>query len=184
MKRTNGWALGLLIVGTACAGDVSTGKKTQTSGATCGGFAGVECAEGLYCHTELGVCSTADAQGTCEPTPEACPDIWAPVCGCDGTTYSNECDAAAAGQSVISLGECEGQPRACGGFVGLECGDGEFCRYEEDTCGIADELGTCAQSPEACIEIWDPVCGCDGKTYSTGCHAELEGVAIAFSGEC
>ena len=35
-----------------------------------------------------------------------------------------------------------------------------------------------------CIQIYDPVCGCDGKTYSNNCHAHCEGVAIKKKGEC
>jgi len=36
----------------------------------------------------------------------------------------------------------------------------------------------------ACIEVWDPVCGKDGKTYSNACFAKIAGVEIAHQGIC
>src|SRR5690606_20803932 len=137
---------------------------------SCGGLAGLTCADGFYCHYEQDqTCGAADQMGTCVAMPEACIEVFAPVCGCDGQTYSNSCFAASAGVSVLHDGECEepiGGAGECGGFLGLTCGEGEYCRYEvSEMCGAADHLGSCEARPEACIQLWDPVCGCDGQTY-------------------
>ncbi|MGM0943838.1 MAG: Kazal-type serine protease inhibitor family protein [Bacteroidota bacterium] len=36
----------------------------------------------------------------------ACYDIFAPVCGCDGNTYSNDCYAQSAGVLSFTQGAC------------------------------------------------------------------------------
>jgi len=41
------------------------------------------------------------------------------------------------------------------------------------------------EKPEmACITLWDPVCGVDGKTYSNSCFAKLAGVEVDHEGVC
>ena len=39
-------------------------------------------------------------------------------------------------------------------------------------------------SDSACIEIYDPVCGCNNKTYSNSCYAGISGLNNWTKGEC
>lgn len=36
----------------------------------------------------------------------------------------------------------------------------------------------------SCPQVYEPVCGCDGRTYWTSCHAEREGVISWKKGSC
>lgn len=75
--------------------------------------------------------------------------------------------------------------QTCGTIAGLTCPDSQYCSMEpEGKCRIADADGVCKTRPDACTEEYNPVCGCDDKTYSNACHAAMEGVSVLHAGEC
>ena len=131
---------------------------------------------GDYCAKAPGAC---ESQGTCQPRPQICPLYYDPVCGCDGNTYGNACEAAGAGVNVLYRGECQ---------VANKCVTNSDCTDPSLYCaklpGNCEGEGICSERPVACTAIVDPVCGCDGNTYVNDCVAAEAGVNVAYQGEC
>jgi len=135
-------------------------------------WSNLNCPDDEYCLFD----GCAAETGVCTARPDACLDIWDPVCGCDEVTYSNACYAAMAGVTVDHEGPCDGPP--C--WSNLECPDDEYCLFN----GCAAETGMCVPRPHACLDVWDPVCGCDEVTYSNACYAAMAGVTVDYPGPC
>lgn len=148
------------------------GKKHGSFGFPflCGGRAEVECRADSVClpFVPRG-CPGPRRIGMCVPKPRHCPPISHPVCGCDGITYANFCEAAQAGASVEHRGECapSGEP-VCGGAAGEECAGAGVCVDDpSDDCVGRECPGTCeCKVEEKCDnprDVWDSdprVCGC------------------------
>lgn len=76
---------------------------------------------------------------------------------------------------------------ACDGSS-APCAGNEDCPFPNEYCakdaGDCEGMGRCKLIPAACIDQWDPVCACDGRTYSNDCYAAGRGLNVAYPGEC
>jgi hypothetical protein len=66
----------------------------------------------------------------------------------------------------------------------LRCDDGLVCRFEEGTCKAPEKPGNCQIAPKRCSSEYDPVCGCDGRTWGSDCFARQAGVSVMHPGPC
>ncbi len=64
-----------------------------------------DCKTSFFCKKDDGVCD--NGLGICEKKPEACPESYAPVCGCNNKTYQNICYANSEGINAKSKGKCQ-----------------------------------------------------------------------------
>jgi len=131
------------------------------AGSACGTSELAPCAAGFYCDFPTNDCGAAERPGRCAPRPDSCADIYDPVCGCDGTVYSNTCAAASAGEDVNSGGGCM-PPRGsfgCGPrFCSLMPPRTEYCQRQISDIADMPHMYSCLPNPVTCSRL--PLCMC------------------------
>lgn len=72
----------------------------------------------------------------------------------------------------------------CGGGSKIRCDKGLWCEPPPGRCSGRHVRGKCVDPPGFCSMIYQPVCGCDGKTYSNDCVRRSERVGKRRDGAC
>ena len=83
------------------------GAMSAQLGEVCGGRLGIGCARELFCDWPVGTCGGWNVEGICTRIPRFCVQrIGRRVCGCDGKTYTNNCQRQRAIVSKQQDGRC------------------------------------------------------------------------------
>ena len=101
-------AAGLILSAGAALG--SFAAQAANLDEACGGPTKITCNSALYCQLPAGQCSAPDVAGTCSKAPDFCMRVSRPVCGCNGKTYPNECEARKARVAIDMSGACKKAP--------------------------------------------------------------------------
>jgi Kazal-type serine protease inhibitor-like protein len=82
---------------------------------------------------------------------------------------------------AVALGQ------TCDGSGPAVCDKGLWCEPQAGTCGAT--AGVCVAIPRLCVarkksKSFQPVCGCNSKTYSSDCFRRAYKVTKSHDGKC
>lgn len=106
---------------------------------TCGETSPLSCAAGDGYSCQAGQCV--------QDVGCACPKIYLPVCGDDGNTYGNTCEAVCANVGVAHENQCGVAGDVCGGMDARMCEADYKCRFGEGQYSLPhpDASGLCVE---------------------------------------
>ena len=91
--------------------------------------------------------------------------------------------AALYGDGLLVAGHRELFQGPAGRGVRLVAGE-FYTRVAPGSGGACSATDPLPPPPDACLTLWDPVCGCDGKTYGNRCELERAQVRLVHLGAC
>jgi hypothetical protein len=144
-------------VGSEASGEAATGPPC--------GDASV-CSQGSFC-SKLGCLAPS---GTCDTIPTQCANEEAPVCGCDGVTYFNDCLRRKAGVSQSFAAACPFSSPPCDDPTGTGCTSGLCVHFLQ----IPPFARQCPEFVPPSCWVLPPECPSSPTKFWDGCGPDMQ----------